>query len=166
MSYSGQLEKYILNQQVSGFLGVFAADQLPNSPPAGSSLIVNYSQSNEQGTHWVAMRGLNTNACEYFDSYGMEPDDEDILLSRHTQFKAYLQRNSKGAWHRNDIDLQHTTSNVCGEYACKFITDGNPMMKDNKTINPKCKKYVLSNSATKNDKWIQQEIKLRHLPRK
>jgi hypothetical protein len=165
MSYSGQLESYLLSKRVPGFLGVFASDQLPKNPQPGSSLIVNYSSSGQQGTHWVAMRNLNTNKPEYFDSYGMEPDDEDILLSRQTNFKGYLKSHSKGPVHRNDIDLQHTTSNVCGEYAVKFVMDGNPMMKDNETINPKWKKYVLSNSATKNDKWIKEEIKLRHLQR-
>lgn len=165
MSYSGQLETYLLSKNIKGFLGVFASDQLPRNPPIGSSLIANYSSSTQPGTHWIAMRNLKTNNAEYFDSYGMEPDDEDLLLSRQTNFKGYLKANSSGTVHRNDIDLQHTTSNVCGEYACKFIMDGNPMMKDNKTINPKWRKYVLSNSATKNDKWIKEEIKLRHLAR-
>mgnify|MGYP006414622591 CR=1 FL=1 len=160
MSYDSEIN-YYLKPKVKHFLGCFASNQLPTNPPHGSSLIVNYSKSDQRGTHWVAMRNLNTSNVQFFDSYGFDADAEDIILSVHTNFVRYLKKNSKNnRYVHNELNLQHIESDTCGEYSAKFIKDGLPMNK-NGVINKKWEKYVKSNNLNKNNKMILNEIRLR-----
>jgi len=162
MSYDYQIESY-LKSKVPHFLGCFASDELPKNPPYGSSLIVNYSKRDTAGTHWVAIHGLETNKVTFFDSYGFRPDAEDIILSVHTNFTAYLKNHStNNTYTYNELNLQDVESDVCGEYACKFLKDGLPMSRTG-VINKKWEKYVKSNDTHRNDKWIKQEIMLRNI---
>jgi hypothetical protein len=162
MSYDYEINNYLKSKKANHFLGCFASDELPQNPPYDSSLIVNYSKSHERGTHWVAMKHLNTNHVKYFDSYGFEPDSDDIFLSVHTLFEKYIKKHSKNnkPYENNELNLQDVEADTCGEYAVKSILDGLPMSKSG-IINKKWTKYVKSNDVKKNDKWILQEIKLR-----
>ena len=82
MSYDYQLEDYLRKRVKDGsFLGIFAHDLLPEQVPRGSSLIANYSNHDQEGTHWVGMRNLGTKDVEYFDSCGFDYDDLRLLLS-------------------------------------------------------------------------------------
>ena len=159
MSYDYQLIEY-LKPKKKGFLGIFAADTLPVNPPSGSSLIVNYSKQHQEGSHWVAMDNLNTNNVLFFDSFGYDADEDDLILSVHTNFKKYLLKNSLNKnYTHNEYNLQHIESDVCGQWCCKFILDGLPANRQG-TINPKWKKYVQVNSPEEADKLIRKEIKL------
>ena len=163
MTTNMQIEHYLKNQP--HFIGVYASNTLPHNPPVGSSLIVNYSDSNSGGSHWVAMRNLNTSNVEFFDSYGFDADQDDLILSVHTKFKDYLKKHSKNKNYKvNRINFQCSTSDVCGEYATKFIKDGLPELVKNGrvVVNPKWKQYVLkSDKCAIADRWIRHEIKLR-----
>lgn len=159
MSFDYQIEGYLKNQE--HFIGCFPADELPSNPPKGSSLIVNYSPAGDGGTHWVAMRNLGTHNAQYFDSYGFEPDSEDMILKTKTEFKKYMKHHSIGKYKYNNVNIQSLYSDVCGEYASKFIKDGLPI--DDGRINHKWLSYVRSSSADENDKRIRREIKLRHI---
>ena len=69
------------------FLGCYCADNLPHKPPPNSNLIANYSDSDDAdgGSHWVAMINLNSDNGEptlFFDSYGGDPDFQDIVLEK------------------------------------------------------------------------------------
>jgi hypothetical protein len=165
MSYDFQLNSYVKSHAKAGlnFLGVFAHDQLPTHPPVGSSLIVNYSNSNQEGTHWVALMDLGTNNTKYFDSYGFDPDDLRLLLSRQSTFIRYLKRHTArgGKVHYNEFEFQALESDTCGEYAVKAVLDGQPML--NGIANPKWQKYIASDNSQMNDKMIRKEINLRRL---
>lgn len=143
-------------------MGCFPSDKLPSNPPTGACLIANYSPSDDGGSHWVGMKNLNTHNVEYFDSYGFEPDSEDMIISVETNFKQYLKSNStNGKYDYSNMNIQNLKSDVCGEYCCKFIRDGLPIKKGR--LNQSWKKYVQSNSTHENDKNIRQEIKIRHI---
>jgi len=165
MSFDFQLSTYVRKHATKGlnFLGCFAHDLLPTHPPVGSCLIANYSNSNQEGTHWVALMDLNTKSPKYFDSYGFDPDDLRLLLSRQSTFINYLKRNTAkgGKVHYNEFEFQALESDTCGEYAVKAILDGQPMV--NGVVNHKWKAYIASDNSRANDKLIRREIKLRHI---
>ena len=165
MSYDTQLNTYIRQHASKGinFLGCFAHDLLPTHPPVGSCLIANYSNSNQEGTHWVALMGLGTKQVFYFDSYGFDPDDLRLLLSRQSSFINYLKRHTAkgGKIHYNEFEFQALESDTCGEYSVKAILDGQPMV--NGVLNPKWKPYIASDNSVMNDKMIRKEIKLRSI---
>lgn len=116
------------NKNVPGFLGAFAADQLPKNPQRPFSLIVNYSKADSPsgGTHWVAMKFPAYSNALYFDSYGKMPDNFDNLLSTDTHFGEYLAKHSyTGYFDYNHIDLQcYGPSDVCGEWSSMFVRIG------------------------------------------
>jgi len=167
MSYDYQLYKYLESKmdpdKFKNFLGVFPSDKLPNKMPENSFLIANYSKSNQNGTHWIAISGLNSNKVEYFDSYGFDPDDENLILSTQSKFIEYIKKHMKknGKYYINPLELQSLEADTCGEYAVKFLLDGMPQEKDK--INKKWDKYINSVSSKENDKNIKQEIKLRNI---
>lgn len=164
-TYDFQLDRYIKEHAKpdTHFLGVFPHDHLPTHPPPGSSLIANYSNSNQQGTHWVALMDLNTKNVKYFDSYGFDADDLRLLLSRQSQFINYLRQHvvRGGRVHYNEMELQALEADTCGEYSVKAVLDGLPML--NGVANPKWARYLASDNSKTNDKMILKEIKLRHI---
>jgi len=121
-----QLDK--ASQSVPGFLGAFAADELPTLPKKPFSLIVNYSRSDSPtgGTHWVAMKFPMRGDAMYFDSYGKPPDNFDDLLHTATGFAAYMRKHSAtGEYIYSNLDLQcYGPSDVCGEWSTAFIHIG------------------------------------------
>jgi len=136
MPGTSQVQLNAANKHVPGFLGAFAADELPDDPIGmggqNASLIVNYSDADSPsgGTHWVAMRfkpGVN---ALYFDSYGKHPDNFDNRLNTRTGFAAYLKKHSAtGGYSYNSIDLQcyggpNGGSDVCGEWSSAFVRIG------------------------------------------
>ena len=162
MTTNFQLNNYLRNE--NGFLGCFPSNKLPKNPPSGSSLIVNYSKAGERGSHWVAMRNLNTFDVQYYDSYGFDPDDEDLLLGETTNFKEYLKTNSQnGKYTVNKLNFQSLTSDVCGEYAAYFVKYGMPEINNNGrvTINPKWKEFIKQNNSILNDRLIKKIVGIR-----
>ena len=162
MTTNFQLENYLKNEK--GFLGAFPSDKLPENPKSGSSLIVNYSKYGEKGSHWVSMRGLNSVNTEYFDSYGFNADDDDLLLGETTHFKNYLEKNSiNGKYTVNMLNLQQLTSDVCGEYSAWFIKWGLPELFYNGKVivNPRWKPYIKNNNSFMNDKLIKKSVGIR-----
>lgn len=165
MSYDIQLYKYLERnmKDFNNFLGVFPSDKLPKNPPKNSSLIANYSSSEQRGTHWVAISGLNTDKVFFFDSYGFDPDDENLLLSTQSQFINYIKNNMAkgGRYYINPYEFQSLAADTCGEYAVKFILDGMPQINDK--INKKWDKYIQSVNSKENDQMIKKEINLRNI---
>ncbi len=132
MSYDYQLEDYLRKRVKDGsFLRIFAHDLLPERVPRGSSLLVSYSNHDQEGTHWVGMRNLGTKDVEYFDCYGFDYDDLQLLLSRQTIFTGYLKWHTEkgGRIHVNENELQCLEGDQCGEYAVTFVLDGLPMKR-------------------------------------
>lgn len=107
------------------FIGVYAADQLPHNPVRPFSLIVNYDKAGLPGSHWVAMAFPAIGNAEYFDSYGLEPDQADGIIHTSTQFARYLRAHSAtGTFTFNRFDYQCLGTGTCGEYCTYFIQHG------------------------------------------
>jgi hypothetical protein len=110
------------------------------------------------------MRGLNSIHTEYFDSYGFQADDDDLLLGETTNFENYLKNNSiNGKYTTNKIELQSLNSDVCGEYSAWFIKNGLPeLFYNNKVIiNPKWREFIKQNNSYMNDKLIKKIVGIR-----
>ena len=134
MTSNVQLEGYIKKHKHrlhnQNFLGVFPSDQLPNLSGRNECMIINYSPSSDDGTHWIAMRNLNNalKPAEYFDSYGLHPDEADSILGLTTNFTAYLKEHSSTMFIYNTIDLQswRQGEDECGEWCLLFLMEGLP----------------------------------------
>ena len=92
------------------FLGVYAANQLPDKIINGKFLIVNCCPIQLSGMHWLAISDVNYGkALEFFDSYGREPYFfEDIKLPESDTIFVNKKR------------LQSAVSEVCGYYALYY----------------------------------------------
>ena len=94
------------------FHGVYAADTLPDTPQRGKSYIVNCDESHKSGSHWVAFYKPPNNAYpDYFDSFGFPPLNEYF----YTFLKDYR------FFYYNNVTLQATSSNICGEYCIFYV---------------------------------------------
>ncbi len=95
------------------FYGVFPADQLPKSLstfPCG--FVANMDPSTEPGTHWVVFYLPTYNTCEFFDSYGQQPQHYS------ESFKTYLE---PFEWEHNVRKLQSSWTDVCGHYCIFYL---------------------------------------------
>ena len=130
MSTTTQLEHWA-SKNIPHFLGVFAADTLPDPEVAAqnapTAFVVNYDPHELPGSHWVACR-IAPHAVEWFDSFGLAPDADDIILGHKTKFRGWLE----AVCHRlglmefiwNTADLQALSARTCGNYALWFAQHG------------------------------------------
>jgi len=96
------------------FQGVFASDQLPQSPPKRpAAYIVNTDPHDKPGQHWIAI-WTEHGHCEMMDSYGLPLE--------------YYQANPLEKWTRqwkyvvlNRQTLQNVTSKACGHYCLFYL---------------------------------------------
>lgn len=98
-------------QRQNIFKGVFPCDSLPNSFRLPAAFVINLSPHDEPGSHWVALYIAENGYAFYFDSFGMRPTNSHIIafLKMHTIRFIY-----------NKIQLQHISSNKCGQFCCVF----------------------------------------------
>ena len=98
------------------FRGVFTKDRLPDTISDDEIGVVNFDNSDGNGTHWVAYfnsSGLPENEhVIYFDSYGL-PAPEEI--------KKYLKTSGKKIKY-NTGEIQNVDSIMCGYY-CIHVLD-------------------------------------------
>ncbi len=94
------------------FIGVYSHDTLPliKHPKANTSLIINYNNQDEPGSHWVACYGK-----EFYDSFGVVPSSTIQNWLRKTYHL------DKGDIVYPSHQQQHITSVLCGYYCILFI---------------------------------------------
>lgn len=92
-------------------IGVFPADQLPKITRLPSSFIANTDDSTRDGQHWVAFHISDDKKLEYFDSYGMKPNNK--------YFETFIKKFRKQIC--NKQRLQGPLSTTCGQYALAFL---------------------------------------------
>ena len=142
MTSNVQIDQYLSGHP--GYRGAFPADSLPPNISPGDSLVVNYDNHNDGGSHWVAMRFPPDAPAEYFDSFGFAPDADDKILKRKTRFAEYLAEHSfatsavgtdsdevkdadatdphlHGVFVYNKTDFQSAESDTCGIWAAWFV---------------------------------------------
>ena len=146
-------------KNIPSFLGVFAADELPDRVPPGASFIVNYDEHDMDGTHWCAARFPQNGPAEWFDSYGLPPDREDIILRRRTSFRQYLARHG-GNWGFtwNKFDFQALRANTCGEWAALFVHIGG--LPDDPSVRKKWVPFMRPN-VHERDRLVREVVGIR-----
>ena len=90
------------------FLGVFSKNNVPKLKN-NQSTIVNLANSNDTGTHWIAMKVIN-NKLFYFDSYAI-PYIPYIIKNQYSDNKIIM----------NIYRIQSNDSNECGKFCIMFI---------------------------------------------
>lgn len=100
------------HQRQNIFKGVFPCDSMPNSFRLPATFVINLSQHDEPGTHWVALYISETGNAFYFDSFGLKPSNFHI--------NAFIKVHAKSVRYNNK-QLQHITSNKCGRFCCVFV---------------------------------------------
>lgn len=93
------------------YMGCYPSDKIPNIKKYPSSIVVNMDNSNEPGSHWVALFVPHKEHAYYFDSFGLKPSNKNIVdyLKRFTHIT------------RQKFVIQSIASNVCGIYVVFFI---------------------------------------------
>jgi hypothetical protein len=113
-----------------GYLGTIAADDVahlrlpkyPEGDPVRYSFIMNLSNSDEPGTHWVAVFFDDLDkSLEYFDSFGRDPNDE--FLHNIVHFVRQLRIDYLPKFKINRIVEQRKDTVTCGYFAMKLLMD-------------------------------------------
>jgi len=86
------------------FQGVFPVDKLPLI--CDGMYVINTDEHDEPGEHWIAVYNK-----EYFDSYGIPPQDRRIVsfIGTNAMFNA--------------VPLQQPLSNACGFYCIYYLIE-------------------------------------------
>ena len=95
-------------------------DKLIKKGKTQIGIIFNLDKHTEEGSHWVALY-CNTKSSEinYFDSYGMEPEDEiKILMNR---FHEELEKKNKKCTINVNTKRHQYKGTECGVYCLYFI---------------------------------------------
>ena len=133
MATTDQLKRWCVKNRPVGstFLGVYAADRLPDSGIISTavpcSFIVNYDPHDLPGSHWCAVIATPT-GVSWFDSYGLPPDASDLILGHYTNFRRWLTRVCAvlqlDHYTYNTADLQSLGETTCGLWAAFYVTNG------------------------------------------
>ena len=104
------IENYLYTHNCKYFKGVFSANTLPNVKPP-FDLIVNLSNINELGSHFVTIIADNQYIC-YIDSFGLPCFINDIFIFMNNFHLPILY---------NNLTIQHMYSKACGFYCILFV---------------------------------------------
>ena len=145
---TNDINRLLVNEKK--FIGVFALDKLPKKRiDRPASLIINTDISNKKGDHWVSLV-LDKNQAYYFDSFGLQIIDKQIL-----QFLS-MQKFRKVTFSNKCI--QSISSDKCGLFCVLFVK----LVKDKK----KYKKFLdmfFDKQLVLNDNLIVEYLKLNML---
>lgn len=131
-------------QKKAIFKGVFACDVLPSKFTLPASFVINLSPKTNKGTHWIGLYIDEKGQADYFDSYGIAPENLNIrnFLRIHSNKLNYNKR-----------QIQHLSSVKCGKFVCIFII----AKMYNKSFNDLLDR--LSNNLTINDLVVENIFK-------
>lgn len=120
--YNDEIEDFFSNEKLyPNFGGVIAADQikeLPKKLPIG--FIMNLDESNEPGSHWVAVY-ISGDSVEYYDPLAQPPSE-----SFKKDIKKYLESMKVPTLMKfkiNKVADQHGNSHKCGYHSIRFLDD-------------------------------------------
>lgn len=99
-------------QQNGIFKGVFPCDGLPEKFSLPAGFVINLSDHNSRGSHWVGLFIDRKRTADYFDSFGFPPKQREIIR--------FIKKHSKRLNH-NKKQIQHIISNKCGKFVILFI---------------------------------------------
>lgn len=100
-------------ESIPSFVGVFAADRLPDQVPIPCFLVANTDVSNEPGEHWIAIALMAGGSAVFFNSFGLPPLVPEIVT--------FIRRNAPNHLKYSNIVLQDGNSESCGWFCIAFI---------------------------------------------
>ena len=141
---STHIEKLLENEK--SFMGCYPKDKLPKIFPKvlPKTIVVNTGLSSTHGDHWVALR-LQKAFCFYFDSFGVDIVDREILSFIKRKYQKYT---------FNDKCIQNYDSENCGKFCIAFIK----MVKNKKEFKTFVNNFDFYNLKN-NDKQIENILK-------
>lgn len=107
-------------KRVKGFVGTFPCNEIPPPKSYPSHYVINTARLDAkerrpivEGKHWVVLTLKTSGTCEYFDSFGVQPTQPDIVnfISEHCN------KNLK----YNTQMIQNPLSRACGVYCVDYI---------------------------------------------
>ena len=105
------IQNWVKYLRLNNFGGVISRDQVIDCIPQ-HSYVINLNESDEPGSHWVAMF-FGSSLVLYFDSFGLAPPQELLMLcKKHRINYAY-----------NNTHYQALTSVLCGYYCLFFLNE-------------------------------------------
>ena len=137
-------------ENVNGFLGAYAYDEIPSKPKKKLfSLVVNTSSSHEPGDHWLVL--VYRDGIYYFlDSFGRDYNDETFPNDFRGVIKKFI--GSEPCKFNRDI-VQYLLSNACGDYAIYFVYRLSKNDRLNDILN------VFNSDLLYNDYFVTQFVK-------
>ena len=96
---------YNLMSHFEGFLGVFSKDDVKNPQTFPAYVLVNFSNSNEMGSHYISIIFYDPNYCLYFDPLNLSFIPQEI--------HQYL-RNNSCTQYRINYKIQNDSTIFCG----------------------------------------------------
>ena len=141
---STHIEKLLKNEK--SFMGCYPKDKLPKIFPKvlPKTIVINTGLSSTHGDHWVALRLLKT-CCFYFDSFGVEIVDQEILSFIKRKYQKYT---------FNNKCIQYYSSENCGKFCIAFIK----MVKNKNDFKSFVNNFDFNNLKN-NDKLIVKILK-------
>jgi hypothetical protein len=98
----------VLSQMI---VGVFPIDKIPPPASVPSGFVINLDKHTLPGSHWVALYIDTNSKCEFFDSYGLEPNK---------QIRNYIEKHfSVLKYNRKCVQKFFTAS--CGQLCIYFL---------------------------------------------
>ena len=141
---SAHIEIFLQNDK--SFMGCYPKDKLPKRFPKvlPKTIVVNTGLSSTHGDHWVALR-LQKTCCFYFDSFGVDIVDKEIMSFIKRKYQKYT---------FNNKCIQNYDSENCGKFCIAFIK----MVKNKKEFKTFVNNFDFYNLKN-NDKQIENILK-------
>ena len=141
---STHIAKFLQNDE--SFMGCYPKDKLPKRFPKvlPKTIVVNTGLSSTHGDHWVALR-LQKTCCFYFDSFGVDIVDKEIMSFIKRKYQKYT---------FNNQCIQNYDSENCGKFCIAFIK----MVKNKKEFKTFVNNFDFYNLKN-NDKQIENILK-------
>ena len=98
---------------IKHFRGIYSRDSLPMRILQYEVGIINLDTQLGTGTHWVAYRNVDSNHCEYFDSFG---------LIMPNKVMKYLSTSGKQVYYSGD-EIQERDSVLCGYWCLYYLLE-------------------------------------------
>ena len=111
------IQNWVEYLKIPNFGGVISRDQVKDCE-MGHSFVINLNESNEPGSHWVAMV-FGSDLILYFDSFGLDPPEEVLMLCNKNRVNYAF----------NNTHYQSLTSVLCGYYCLFFLNETSRRLK-------------------------------------
>ena len=138
--WNHQLDKYAKGAALPNYTQAVPIDHLEFGGSFPQCRIVNYSRSEEEGTHWVAIYFPHRHLGIYIDSYGLAPDSLTFRLGDETPLRNALAKVT-GRVIYNNVQLQDPNTAVCRYYCIYFLHKLSEKLKDH-TSQPLALQYL------------------------